>query len=686
RDALMSTQYAPPLVVNFVWNFADAGVATPIIDVVRKSFARDKDKPFSRGLNIPIFYFSGQNSNEVPRNSPCAIAKKNIIFAFTSKNTTGRQSWKTYIEGLPHSPNTCIVPIAIDKHGLGHTGSLANLNCIRAYDWPADNQDYHAVVFLAHEIYRYGCLSINPDDPGKDSSITVFLSHAKAGDTGRLHAEEIRKFIDNTNMNRFFDSTEISPGFPFDQEIEKKVKQSTLVAIESDAYSSRYWCQREILCAKQHNRPIIVVNSLNDYEDRIFPAASNVPCVHVSSDSPISQRDILRILSAAILETVRHSHSMQCLEFYKEIGWIESDCDLSARPPEIRQALKMIKSGNQKKICYPEPPIYSDEADWHEHVCIEAFTPLWNASEKDCLAQQRIGISISEVHGDGFSSNHLHSDLLIRLAQDLARHLLARSATLIYGGDLRPDGFTEFILEEATILKERIRGNLQTIENHLAWPLYVSAPEIVSWRARYCQIMKTVEHDIPTDVAAGVSREVVLTPNTPENSYIWSRCLTEMRAKSIALSSVRICAGGKLSGYKGKMPGVLEEIVLSLDTQKPTFLLGAFGGVVGDVCSVLRGNDLPESLTEEWQILHNAGYSDVQAAAKIHGHECVYSAISDMLQRQKISDMASRCGLSEDEYIRLMRSPFADECLHLILKGINNLTTGDGWSAPTHIQ
>lgn len=672
----MSTQYAPPLAVNFVWSFADCGVVVPIIDIVRKSFARDKDKPFSRGLNIPLFYFSSQNPNEIPQNSPDAIAKKNIIFVFTSTNTTGRENWKKYVEGLPASNNISIIPIALDRAGLAHAGVLAARNCVRVYDWPADNRDLHATVSLAHEIYRYGCLPIDPDDTGKNSSITIFLSHAKAGDTGRLHAEEIKRFIDDTNMNRFFDSTEISPGFQFDQEIEKSVKESTLVAIESDAYSSRYWCQREILCAKQNDRPIIVVNSLNDYEDRIFPAASNVPCVHVLSDAPIGRRDILRILSAAILETVRHRHSTLCLEFYKEIGWIEGDCDLSARPPEIRQALKVIKSGSRTKICYPEPPIYSDEADWHEHVGIEAFTPLWNASEMDCFAQQRIGISISEVHGDGFSSNHLHPDLLIRLAQDLARHLLARSATLIYGGDLRPDGFTEFILDEAAILKERIRGDLQIIENHLAWPLYVSEPEIVSWRARFSQVMKTVEHDIPADVATGVSKEIHLLPNSPENSYIWSRCLTEMREKSIASSTVRICAGGKLFGYKGKMPGVLEEIVLSLNSQKPIFLLGAFGGVVGNVCSALLDNDVPEALTEEWQISHNAGYSDVQAIAKSHGHECEYTTIVQALKQQKLSDLAARCGLSEDEYIQVMRSQFIDECLHLVLKGLKNLSNG----------
>jgi len=669
----MKTQYAPPLAVNFVWNFADSEAVNPIIDVVRKSFARDKDKPFSRGLNIPLFFYSSKNANEIPHNSPNALAKKNVIFVFTSVNTNGRENWRKYVEELPTSPSTAIIPIAIDENGMAHKGSLAGANCIRVYDWPTDHADFYAIVSLAHEIYRYGCLPIDPDDSSKTSSITIFLSHAKSGDTGRLHSEEIKKFLDNTNLNRFFDSTEISPGFEFDQEIEKSVKKSTLVAIESDAYSSRYWCQREILCAKQHNRPIVVVNSLNDYEDRIFPAASNVPCVHVSSETPLSQRDILRILSAALLETVRYAHSVQCLEYYKEIEWLEDECELSARPPEIRQALK-VKSNNHKKICYPEPPIYLDEADWHIHLEIEAFTPLWKLAEKDCLLQQQIGISISDVQGDNFSSNHIHPDHLIRLTQDIARHLLARSATLIYGGDLRPGGFTEFVLDEAAILKERIGGELPKVENHLAWPLFVSEPEIVAWRAKFSEVMTTKEHDIPSDVANGLARDVFLPPITPANSYIWSRCLTEMREKSIASSTVRICAGGKLSGYKGKMPGVLEEIVLAFSSQKPTFLLGAFGGVVGRVCSILLTKTVPEAMTQDWQISHNSGYAELQAIAKSHGKDCDYSAVIDFLQKQNVTDLATRCGLSEDEYIRIMNSPFIDECLYLILKGLNKLS------------
>jgi len=53
---------------------------------------------------------------------------------------------------------------------------------------------------------------------------------------------------------------------------------------------------------------------------------------------PISERDILRILSTAIIETVRYNYSMQCLEAYRNAGWVDEDCKLTARPPEIKRS------------------------------------------------------------------------------------------------------------------------------------------------------------------------------------------------------------------------------------------------------------------------------------------------------------------------------------------------------------
>lgn len=666
-------QYVPPLAVSFIWHFADAIEVGPILDAVKKSFARDKDKPFSRGLNIPLFFFSSQSSNEVPHNYPTLLAERNIVFIFTSTNTMGHESWTHYIENIPSSSSICVLPIALDRNGLQHSGTLQGVNCIRLYDWPQSNRQAYAIIALAHEIYRYGCKTVNSEDVGKESSIAIFLSHAKSGDTGRLHAEEIKKFIDNTNMNRFFDTNEISPGFSFEKEIEKHIPSSTLLAIESDAYSSRYWCQREILSAKRHKCPIVIMDCLDDYEDRIFPAASNVPCIHVSADTPLSEKDILRVLSAVIIETIRYHHSLNFLQGYKSAGWIDLDCELTARPPEIRQALTFKKSKNTK-ICYPEPPIYFDEADWHQEIEIETFTPLWKRSDQKSLTNVRIGLSISDANKDGFISNHTDADHLTRLSQDLARHLLARSATLIYGGDLRPNGFTEFILDEALILKERIRSTIPHVENHLAWPLYVSEKEIVAWRAKYRQIMHTEEHGIPEDVADGISKDIFLAPNTPQNAYVWSRCLTNMREKSISTSTARVCAGGRQSGYKGKMPGVLEEIMLALDEAKPLFLLGGFGGIVGDVCSCILNDNVPESLTEDWQISHNEGYAELQKIAHTHGHSSDYDAIVRTIRQLEISEIAARAGLEELEYRKIMSSPFVDECVYLVLKGLKNIS------------
>ncbi|MES9980434.1 MAG: hypothetical protein ABW107_16980, partial [Candidatus Thiodiazotropha sp. 6PLUC5] len=152
----MTTGYSPPLAISFIWHPSDSDDVTPILDVIRMSFARDKDKPFSRGLNIPLYFFSSQNSGETPSDYPDGEAKNNILFVFTSVNTAGRKEWRLYIEGLPQSSTIHIVPIAIDSDGYGHGGALAGLNCIRLNDWPVENRDLYAVVALAHEIYRFG--------------------------------------------------------------------------------------------------------------------------------------------------------------------------------------------------------------------------------------------------------------------------------------------------------------------------------------------------------------------------------------------------------------------------------------------------------------------------------------------------------------------------------------------------
>lgn len=672
----MKQQIVPPLAVHFVWHPND-NINTTIMDF-RRYLTRDIDRPFSRELNIPTFLYSSQKRLHPPSNSPKKLAKKDVIFLFLSANTLMIPSWKEYINSLPERKNYHLVPVAVEHEGIGHTseGRLKSLNCIRMFEWNEDFKKEYAIFYLSHELYRFGLKNINLLESGIDSSIRLFLSHAKKGDTGLKHAKAIKKFIDNSNMQGFFDVNDISSGFKFDEEIEKHIKRSTLIAIESDAYSTRYWCQREILTAKREKRPIILVNSLEEYEDRVFPAASNIPCVHITAE-PLNDKDILRILIAALLETIRFEHARKLLTYYRNQKWIDQNAVIFARPPEIQQIVEILKKNkksNNLVICYPEPPLYKEETEWADYFNITVSTPLWSSDKKSYKNKKfRIGLSIADYQPDGYDKQNQDLDELKRFSQSLARHLLANKHTLIYGGDLRNDGFTQFILDEATVLRDRLQLDKLFVENYLAWPLNVKQ-ENLKWYANYNTVVKPVSASIPDDIKSLIHDiSTFLPPDCLENKYIWSRCLTTMREESIKSSDIRILVGGKFENYLGKMPGVLEEFLIAYKQDLVIFLVGGLGGLTKKLCISIKNRKIEEEFTEEWQINHNNAYQDLQKIASQHGKHTDYDNLKEVIENITIPILAERAGLTNEEYERLMTTPFIDESIYLILKSIKNL-------------
>lgn len=672
----MKQQIVPPLAVHFVWHPND-NINTTIMDF-RRYLTRDIDRPFSRELNIPTFLYSSQKRSHPPSNSPKKLAKKDVIFLFLSANTLMIPSWKEYINSLPERKNYHLVPVAVEHEGIGHTseGRLKSLNCIRMFEWNEDFKKEYAIFYLSHELYRFGLKNINLLESGIDSSIRLFLSHAKKGDTGLKHAKAIKKFIDNSNMQGFFDVNDISSGFKFDEEIEKHIKRSTLIAIESDAYSTRYWCQREILTAKREKRPIILVNSLEEYEDRVFPAASNIPCVHITAE-PLNDKDILRILIAALLETIRFEHARKLLTYYRNQKWIDQNAVIFARPPEIQQIVEILKKNkksNNLVICYPEPPLYKEETEWADYFNITVSTPLWSSDKKSYKNKKfRIGLSIADYQPDGYDKQNQDLDELKRFSQSLARHLLANKHTLIYGGDLRNDGFTQFILDEATVLRDRLQLDKLFVENYLAWPLNVKQ-ENLKWYANYNTVVKPVSASIPDDIKSLIHDiSTFLPPDCLENKYIWSRCLTTMREESIKSSDIRILVGGKFENYLGKMPGVLEEFLIAYKQDLVIFLVGGLGGLTKKLCISIKNRKIEEEFTEEWQINHNNAYKDLQKIASQHGKHTDYKNLKKVIEKIEIIELAKRSKLTIEEYERLMTTPFIDESIYLILKSIKNL-------------
>ncbi|EML9403055.1 hypothetical protein RFI33_001470, partial [Klebsiella pneumoniae] len=92
---------------------------------------------------------------------------------------------------------------------------------------------------------------------------------------------------------------------------------------------------------------------------------------------------------------------------------------------------------------------------------------------REMLSQHVIAISTSDSPDMpvlGLSQQHLYDAMT-----EIARHLLALGARIVYGGDLRANGFTELLFElVARHRRDADEGDERSsILNYLAWPVHM---------------------------------------------------------------------------------------------------------------------------------------------------------------------------------------------------------------------
>ena len=654
------------LSVVLVWNESDGSKVEKYIQYVTKWLSRDINKPFSRAINLPIFYYSNFEEDGVPP-LPKVEAERIVIYVFIGINSVSSDKWRSYIESLYDIKNAKIVPIALDEYAYKVGDKVQLYNFIREYELEVCREQ-QLFISMAHEIYRFG-FNEKKDGISTNSALKIFLSHAKEGKDGLNIAKQLKELVDNSTMRRFFDSNDIAPGYRFDDEIINNIKESSVIIINSDIYSSRYWCQREIQIAKEYERPIIEVDLIAKAMDRKFPFAGNVPVVRVNTiNGEIEINDLYRILENIMIETIRFNYVDKKLEAFKRkiSGKIKKMC----RPPEMIDLPKIIKKEENivvdyNKIIYPDPPIYSEEIDFFRKLGIEIFTPMEYG--KDKLHGKKVGISISDPVIHELKSNGLNESHLLRLSQYVANYVLSRGAILIYGGDLRKDGYTAQLLQEAQVLKDRLKTRDIYLKNYLAWPIYLADTlELKKWKAKYSGLLEMKEIQFDETVYKFVKTDKkFIPPNTIDNWYVWSKSLTKMRYKMIEDCDARICAGGKKVGYKGKMPGVLEEILIASELGCPLYLLGGFGGVVHDICELLQNKKSLDSLTGSRQESYNMGYRELLQRYEEQGEKIDYLEIQRKLRSINLNN-----GLTEEENRVLFNTVYVDEAVQLILKGL----------------
>lgn len=270
-----------------------------------------------------------------------------------------------------------------------------------------------------------------------------------------------------------------------------------------------------------------------------------------------------------------------------------------------------------------------------------------------------IAISISDspdLAALGFGEVHLVEAML-----EFARHVMLRSGTVAYAGDLRPGGFTEHLFQLAARIAASREG---IVRSYLTWPIYL---ELI--QARADDLSPAVRFERLPEVTGTVDPRV--RPDGSAASMLWARNLTAMREAMAANTAARVLLGGRVAGALGAMPGLVEEALCSIDRRQPLFVLGGFGGCARVIWRAIAGEPTPE-LDLDYQAARGSGYrqlvADYNAWAAAAGARVVdYAAI-----RRRFADAgpAGLCnGLTAEENARLAETPYVPEMIALVLQG-----------------
>ena len=197
-----------------------------------------------------------------------------------------------------------------------------------------------------------------------------------------------------------------------------------------------------------------------------------------------------------------------------------------------------------------------------------------------------VAVSISEspdMAAYGTSDLHLRD-----LMGNIAMHLLASGQSLAYGADLRADEFPDLLLQ----LLVRYQGHPHhcgkiAVTDYLAWPVHIrmTLEQLDEFCVGHGEAVRLAFLD-RDGARLEWDRRRAMSPCEPDAGE-WESGLSAMRATMCGETVARIAAGGRIEGYKGRMPGIAEEVLLSLEARQPVFLIEGFGGCARGIAEAI---------------------------------------------------------------------------------------------------
>lgn len=365
-------KYTTPLALYVIWH-PDFSEGLKIAEKVFSLFCRNLQNPLGRGTNIPVYFRStlpiGQ---EQPISIDYSEADRNAILLLVDEKMFDDDKWQNYVQNLTKDklPNTRIFPVAFSEYSYSiDRDQLSKVQFVKAKDavgvTPEEtfNKQWELISNrLLHDIARQ-LLNVSEFynvDKSDDPPVQLFLSHAKKD--GEDVAKIFRDYIENNSkLNTFFDTNDIADGHNFEKEITKNLMNSSVIIFNTDEYSNREWCRREVIIAKRYRCPILCVLDIKKGETRSFPYSGNVPTI-------IWNNNIDDIINQTLLQVIANNYSRLLLEKTVNLYSLDEErCLILPKAPELFNYIDIEKWKREKKytgnliVLYPEPPLGIEE-------------------------------------------------------------------------------------------------------------------------------------------------------------------------------------------------------------------------------------------------------------------------------------------------------------------------------------
>lgn len=288
-------------------------------------------------------------------------------------------SWRAFVEELVAEETAAsnqigIFPYLLDRNATDQTylGTLFNRYQRIATGDPSKAGD-NAATLRCRDLSQALAQMLAS---GSEDRLKVFVSHTKRSsddegpDVDDL-VELVRTCIGSTHLSEFFDASDLQPGKDWEKDLRENSARSALLAIRTDLYASREWCQREVAIAKCAGMPVVTLDAIGRGEERGSFLMDHVPRVPVrKGQEHWSQQDVMRALNVLTDECLKRAIWLRQQEITDSEGgmgiswwapqapepltlldWIEQESGM-AQTPESSETLRVL---------HPDPPLGPEE-------------------------------------------------------------------------------------------------------------------------------------------------------------------------------------------------------------------------------------------------------------------------------------------------------------------------------------